>query len=174
MERTAKPGRIWELDALRGIAILCVILIHLVFDLTYFLRLPLELGAAFLLVQAYGGVVFVILSGLCATLGVIIPSIVIIFIISLFLDRFMSNRYVAYAFVGIKCAVAFLILRAGFDMLSKLPRKALPICTFVTVLGLMLAFELLSVSFSSIFFILAGGVLGILVYGVFSKNGRAK
>ena len=30
-----KNDRIWELDALRGICILCVILIHLIFDLLY-------------------------------------------------------------------------------------------------------------------------------------------
>ncbi len=61
--------RIWELDALRGVAILCVILVHLVFDLTYFLSLPLRLGPVFDAVQEYGGTVFVVLSGLCATLG---------------------------------------------------------------------------------------------------------
>ncbi len=65
----AKPGRIWELDALRGVAILCVIFIHLVFDLGYFLRLPMDLGPVFRAVRAYGGAVFVVLSGVCVTLG---------------------------------------------------------------------------------------------------------
>jgi len=103
---------------------------------------------------------------LCATLGVVIPSVAIIFALSLFLDSFMENKYVAYAFKGIKCAVAFLILKAGLDMLGKLPRKGLSLCTFAVVLGAMLALELLSVSFSSIFFILAGGILGIVVYAL--------
>ena len=34
-----KTDRIWELDALRGLCILCVILIHLIFDLIYFIGL---------------------------------------------------------------------------------------------------------------------------------------
>ena len=49
---------------------------------------------------------------IAATLGVILPSFIILYIISLFLDSFMENKYVAYAFSGIKCAVAFLILKA--------------------------------------------------------------
>ena len=52
-----------------------------------------------------------VLGSALATLGVVIPSLIIIFIISLFLDEFMTNKYVAYAFTGIKCAVAFLILK---------------------------------------------------------------
>ena len=40
-----KTDRIWELDALRGLCILCVILIHLIFDLIYFIGLDLHLPA---------------------------------------------------------------------------------------------------------------------------------
>ena len=47
---------------------------------------------------------------LFATLGVVLPSLIIIFIISLFFETFLQNQYVQYAFVGIKCGVAFLIL----------------------------------------------------------------
>lgn len=61
--------RIWELDALRGFCILCVILVHLIFDLNYFLDLSIGNNAVFLTVQKYGGAVFVVLSGLCVTLG---------------------------------------------------------------------------------------------------------
>ena len=100
---------------------------------------------------------------LAATVGVVLPSVVIIFLISLFLDAFMRNRYVAAAFSGIKVAVAYLILRAGWDMLKKLERKPLPLTVFGVVFLTMLVLELLSISFSSIFLILAGGGLGILL-----------
>lgn len=60
---------------------------------------------------------------LAATLGVCIPSVIIIFVISLFFDAFIANKYVAYAFVGIKCAVAFLILTTGISMMKTLDRK---------------------------------------------------
>ena len=47
---------------------------------------------------------------LLATLGVCIPSFVIIYLISLFFYQFLSFEYVKYAFMGIRVAVVFLIL----------------------------------------------------------------
>ena len=52
-----------------------------------------------------------ILGSIFATLGVVLPSFLIIFPLSLFFDKFLENQYVAYAFVGIKACVAFLILK---------------------------------------------------------------
>ncbi len=103
---------------------------------------------------------------LLATVGVVLPSLVIIFTISLFLDAFMSNKYVQYAFVGIKCAVAFLILKAGLNMFKKLPKKPLPLICFGAVFAVMIAFELFAVAFSAIFLILIGGAIGIFAYAL--------
>ena len=64
-----KRERIWELDAFRGVCILCVILIHTAFDLQYFGGLDFTLPAFLQFVMDYGGVLFVILSGICVTLG---------------------------------------------------------------------------------------------------------
>lgn len=61
--------RIWELDALRGVSILGVIVIHLLFDLQVLWGLNLLENRAVSFVMTYGGVIFVVLSGLCATLG---------------------------------------------------------------------------------------------------------
>ena len=58
-----KQTRIWELDALRGLCILGMVAVHLVFDL------QIPTGKAFAFVQNWGGVLFFLLSGLCATLG---------------------------------------------------------------------------------------------------------
>lgn len=101
---------------------------------------------------------------LAATLGVILPSFVILYVISLVLDAFLQNRLVACAFKGIKCAVAFLILKAGMEMFAKLERKLLPMLTFLTVLVLLIGFAVFSVSYSTILLILAGGSLGIVFY----------
>lgn len=64
-----RASRIWELDALRGVCILFVILVHLLFDLSYFLGVSIHSNPTLKFIQQYGGVVFVLLSGLCATLG---------------------------------------------------------------------------------------------------------
>lgn len=106
-----------------------------------------------------------------ATCGVVAPSLAIIYAISLFLDAFMANRIVASAFVGIKCAVAFLILKAGADMTAKIGKAPLSRALFWITFGATLLAELLAVDLSSIVLILAGGIIGITVYG---RKGAAK
>lgn len=132
---------------------------------------PIAINMATYIGYKRGGV----LGSALATLGVVLPSLIIIFVISLFLDAFMANVWVQYAFVGIKAAVAFLILKAGLGMLKKLPKKPLPIAIFATVMVLMLTFEAFSIHFSSIYLILAGGVVGIVAYsllGVATGEGK--
>lgn len=58
------------------------------------------------------GVFTGILGGVVATLGIITPAVVIICIISCFMEKFKTNKYVEYAFYGIRPAVSGLILGA--------------------------------------------------------------
>ena len=60
--------RIWEIDAFRGFLILCVIAAHSMFFGAYVLRL-FSLPPLITFVIAYGGALFVLLSGLSSTLG---------------------------------------------------------------------------------------------------------
>ncbi len=110
------------------------------------------------------------LGSVFATLGVVLPSLIIIYIISLFFEAFIANKYVAYAFSGIKCAVAFLILKAGLEMFKKMNKNPLLLLMFASVFGAMLAFEIFSFSISSVIFILIGGIIGIFAFSV--KNSR--
>jgi chromate transporter len=112
------------------------------------------------------------LGSLAATAGVVLPSLVVIYCISLFLDAFMANKYVAYAFVGIKCAVAFLILSAGADMLRKMKKTPLNLISFCAVFAVMIALELTGASFSSVFLILAGGVVGVVAASLARRGGE--
>ncbi len=113
------------------------------------------------------------LGSLAATVGVVLPSLIVIYCISLFLDAFMANKYVAYAFVGIKCAVAFLILSAGAEMLRKMKKTPLNLICFVAVFALMIVLELTGASFSSVFLILAGGVVGVIASSL-ARGGGGK
>ena len=62
--------RIWELDALRGICILGMVVFHLIYDMTALYRLvDWQLPPFLDLVQLAGGGIFLVLSGLCVTLG---------------------------------------------------------------------------------------------------------
>lgn len=109
-----------------------------------------------------------------ATLGVVLPSFIIIYIISFFADAFKQNQYVKYAFAGINSAVAFLILKTGISLLAKIEKKVVPILCFSAVFVLMIVFEVFSVSFSSILFILAGGVIGIFAYSLLDFKVKEK
>ena len=64
----ARSGRIWEIDAIRGFLILCVIASHTLFYSANMLRL-VTIPPLIHYVMQYGGALFVILSGLSATLG---------------------------------------------------------------------------------------------------------
>lgn len=62
--------RIWELDALRGLLILCMVAIHLTYDLVDLYRVvTLENPFWYRLGTAWGGVPFVVISGICASFG---------------------------------------------------------------------------------------------------------
>ena len=98
-----------------------------------------------------------------STLAVSLPSLLVIYVISLFFDQFLANQYVAYAFVGVKAAVALLISISGIEMLIKMKKKVIPLIVFISVLIAMLLLEIFSINFSSIWIILMGGVIGLFV-----------
>lgn len=101
---------------------------------------------------------------LAATVGVVTPSFLIMFVISLFLDRFLSLTLVAYAFQGIRAAVVYLIMSAGLKMLkNKSNRNIFSIIMLSATFITMLLLSFFAISFSSIFYILIGGLIGITV-----------
>ena len=73
-----------------------------------------------------------------ATLGMVMPSFIVIYFISMYLDNFLELTIIANAFKGIKIGVGFLILNAGITMLKKMPKKKLSkvimICSCITML----------------------------------------
>ena len=108
---------------------------------------------------------------LCATLGMILPSFLVIFAISRFLDRFLEIRVVANAFKGIKLAVCILILDAGRRLFLRTPKKPLPLTILFVSLALMLAVSFLSLRLSSVLLMLAAGALSLLAYGLTQGKG---
>ena len=112
------------------------------------------------------------LGSLTATVAVCIPSFVIIYAISLFFDAFLSFTLVAYAFRGIQVCVIWLILSAGLKMLKQMRRTVFNILVLSIVILCMVAFSVFSVSFSTIFYILISGGIGLFMYliGLFRKK----
>lgn len=58
----------------------------------------------------------------CATAGVVVPSFIIISIISLILNRFKDARVVKYAFWGIRAGVLALLVKAFKSMFKQCPK----------------------------------------------------
>ena len=109
------------------------------------------------------------------TLGVCVPSFTIIYVISLFFDAFLSLKFVECAFRGIQVCVVYLIFSAGLKMFGQMKKTALSIIIVSTVIICMILFSLFSVKFSTIFYILISGTVGVTVYllGQCRKEGKS-
>ena len=57
---------------------------------------------------------------IAATIGVVLPSFTIIYLIAVFLDDFLEITWIASAFKGIRIGVGILILGVGIKMIGKL------------------------------------------------------
>ena len=110
-----------------------------------------------------------------ATLGMVLPSFLIIVVISAFLQHALTVQLVAKALKGIRAAVALLILQAGIRMLrnilKKMPDKKSAAMFFSLFLMISLVSLLLSWHIPTILLILAAGLMG---YVLFSRKGAAK
>ena len=102
-----------------------------------------------------------VLGSAVATTAVVIPSFVIIFVISMFIEQFLAYDLVRYAFYGINCAVGLIIVRTGLKMLKSFKKTPLSVsCFVVSTVGLMIV-NFFALNFSPIFFVLAGVIVGV-------------
>ena len=101
-----------------------------------------------------------------ATAAVCLPSFLVIYLISLVFDQFLSLSAVASAFRGIQVCVIYLILSAGIKMLKNLSRTPFDRVVLIGVMGAMVGCSLAAVSFSSIFYILLCGGAGVLLWAL--------
>ncbi len=112
--------------------------------------------------------------GACvATGGVVLPSFIVLFLISLVFDAFLKIAVVKAAFHGVQVAVGLLILRAGFSLLKGLPKKPLPLIFAGVVTVFLICVNLFAWSFSSLWCILVGAMMGLCVAAVAKRKGDA-
>lgn len=114
---------------------------------------------------------------IAATLGVVLPSFIIIYLISMFLDNFLEIVWIANAFKGIRIAVGILILDAGINMFIKMKKKIVPCVILVCSFVVMTLISFFSWSFSSVFLMLIAAVISLgifMVQGAPSKEGGKK
>lgn len=107
-----------------------------------------------------------LLGSIAATFGVILPSFIIIFAISMFLDSFLEITVIANAFKGIQVAVSILILDAGIKMIKKMQKKILPCAIMVFSSIVILCNNLFSWHFSSISLMLMAAIVSLAAVAV--------
>ena len=129
---------------------------------------PIAINLATYLGYSRGG----FFGALFATLGVVLPPFTIMFVISLFFQNLLDYEVVRYAFIGVKCGVVFLLCKVAITLIISNKKDWFAIVLLVSVTTLMVAFTILAISFSTIYFILIGAVLGLLIYGLipYKKN----
>lgn len=109
---------------------------------------------------------------LAATLGVCIPSFIIIFIISLYLNTFLSIRLIAKAFKGIQVCVTFLIFISGIRLFKAIRKNVFSLTVFFASFITLILLNIFAVKFSSVYFILLSGFIGVLTYLIKRKDNK--
>ncbi len=111
-----------------------------------------------------------VLGGIVATLGLIFPSIVIIIIVAKIFQKFKDNKYVKFAFSGIRPAVTGLIAAAGIGILllalfGDSSWKNLNLSDFSVKAAILFIVTLIltnKIKLHPVVFILAGGITGVI------------
>ena len=115
-----------------------------------------------------------VLGSVFATLGVVLPSFIIIFAISFFIDEFLKIELVGKAFRGIQAAVAVLIVRAGFKMSKGFKRDVMSFALLLLAIAVMITINFVEFDFSSIYLIIFSGLVGLIVGLIKNKGNKSK
>ena len=107
-----------------------------------------------------------------ATVGVILPSFIIILLISMFFDRFLEITWVASAFRGIKVAVGILITDAALRMIRKMNVKPMPIIILTAAFISMMLIDIFALRISTIVLMLISAGISLAVYAVKRRAGK--
>ena len=112
-----------------------------------------------------------VVGAIIATMGICIPSFVIMYLVALFYKQFAEIALVAAAFKGVQICVVYLIASAGIKMLKRMKKTPFNVIVFsITCIGMILC-TLFDIYISSVWFILAAGILGLSIFFIKKKKG---
>lgn len=109
-----------------------------------------------------------------ATVGIVLPSFLIIFFLSGVLDALLKYPVVQNLFRGIRLAVPLLILDAGFNMVRKMKKKPLPCAIVLCSMIAMFLINFFSLNFSSVSLMLLAGAVSLCLFLVSDRKGAGK
>ena len=108
---------------------------------------------------------------IASTLGIVLPSFVIIYLIAQMLDNFLEIVWIANAFKGIKIGVGLLILRVAINMLKKMKPKPMPRIIAGCAFAAMLTINFLALNISSISLLLVAAFVSLCIFYVKEQKG---
>ena len=109
-----------------------------------------------------------VLGAILATLGVVLPSFLIITALTFFINEFSDNPWYQAAFTGIQACVTILIINAFVKLVKQVERSWFSIVLLIAAFAVAVFTD-----FDVIFIILIGGVLGV-VYTLIKRRVDAK
>lgn len=112
------------------------------------------------------------LGAILATFGIVFPSFLILYIISLFFDNLLEIGIVANAFQGIKIGIGVLIFNAAIKMLKNMHKRAFSITIMTSSLIISLAIHFMGWHISSLYLILLSGLSGYIFCIVQQRKSR--
>ncbi len=115
-----------------------------------------------------------VLGSFCATLGVVLPSFIVISLISLILSEFSELEPVKYAFNGIRAGVLALVIKAFYSMYKKCPKGAFSYVLMVGAFAASLFIDILGLDISIIYIIVTCAVIGLIHSIIERKRGKAE
>lgn len=106
-----------------------------------------------------------VLGSVCATLGVVLPSFVIILLLSFVLRQFQQLQAVRYAFEGIRAGVLALLMKALWTMYKKSPKGWVSYVVMAAAFILTAFFEI-----NVLFVIIGCAVFGLITSCLMNKE----
>jgi len=103
-----------------------------------------------------------LLGAFVATLGLVLPSVIIIYVIALYFHDISEISYIAKAFQGIKIGVGVLIIQAGINMYLKLEQNKTNFLYTIFSCIFLLTINIFSITFSTVYLILFTGTLHVI------------
>ncbi len=125
---------------------------------------PIAVNAATFVGYKFGG----FWGAFSATLGVVLPSFLIIALLSSLISRFQDYKVVQYAFYGIRAGVLALIVKAMINMYRKCPKS--PVSYFIFAFSFVMV-ALLNIK--AIYVLIACALIGLAASFV-AKRREAK
>lgn len=110
-----------------------------------------------------------VIGAFVASISVMLPSIIIITGISFVIEEFGNNKYVKWAFLGIRSAVAALILNAAIK-LSKNNEKSWVCYSVMAVAGVLAILSTFEIIALDMVFIILGAALFGIIWGIATRK----